>query len=138
MADNAAANLPDGDAPSAGPEAPPTTPENGAAASSPTDHSTPPVDSDRLADGRAPSSTGDAADHDASKPADADPAAAPAPADPEPATDGSPAPDSAIEPAASPAPRQAEAPPTTPKRNRKGKPVMPSWDEVLLGVRSQR
>lgn len=25
-----------------------------------------------------------------------------------------------------------------PKRTRKGKPVMPSWDEVLLGVRSQR
>jgi hypothetical protein len=41
-----------------------------------------------------------------------------------------------------PAPRQAEpeAAPAqqTPKRTRKGKPVMPSWDEVLLGVRSQR
>jgi hypothetical protein len=41
-----------------------------------------------------------------------------------------------------PAPRQAEpeAAPTqqAPKRTRKGKPVMPSWDEVLLGVRSQR
>ena len=42
-----------------------------------------------------------------------------------------------------PAPRQAEpeAAPTQqapPKRTRKGKPVMPSWDEVLLGVRSQR
>jgi len=41
-----------------------------------------------------------------------------------------------------PAPRQpeAESPATTPppKRNRKGKPVMPSWDEVLLGVRGQR
>lgn len=41
-----------------------------------------------------------------------------------------------------PAPRKAEpeAPPTqqAPKRTRKGKPVMPSWDEVLLGVRSQR
>ena len=35
-----------------------------------------------------------------------------------------------------PAPRQAE--PQAPKRGRKGKPVMPSWDEVLLGVRSQR
>jgi hypothetical protein len=34
-----------------------------------------------------------------------------------------------------PAPRQAEP---APKRNRKGKPVMPSWDEVLLGVRGQR
>ena len=45
-------------------------------------------------------------------------------------------------PTETPAPRQAEpeATPTqqTPKRGRKGKPVMPSWDEVLLGVRSQR
>jgi hypothetical protein len=41
-----------------------------------------------------------------------------------------------------PAPRQAEPEatpaPQAPKRTRKGKPVMPSWDEVLLGVRSQR
>jgi hypothetical protein len=40
-----------------------------------------------------------------------------------------------------PAPRQGEPEPTAapaPKRNRKGKPVMPSWDEVLLGVRGQR
>jgi hypothetical protein len=37
-----------------------------------------------------------------------------------------------------PAPRQAEPGPQAPKRGRKGKPVMPSWDEVLLGVRSQR
>ena len=45
-------------------------------------------------------------------------------------------------PTETPAPRRAEpeATPTqqTPKRGRKGKPVMPSWDEVLLGVRSQR
>jgi hypothetical protein len=45
-------------------------------------------------------------------------------------------------PAETPAPRRAEseAAPAqqTPKRGRKGKPVMPSWDEVLLGVRSQR
>jgi DUF3071 family protein len=34
-----------------------------------------------------------------------------------------------------PTSRQAEP---APKRTRKGKPVMPSWDEVLLGVRSQR
>ncbi len=52
--------------------------------------------------------------------------------------------------AAPPAPRQADAEPApprqadpappqaAPKRTRKGKPVMPSWDEVLLGVRSQR
>ena len=37
-----------------------------------------------------------------------------------------------------PAPRQAEPGPQATKRGRKGKPVMPSWDEVLLGVRSQR
>jgi Protein of unknown function (DUF3071) len=45
-------------------------------------------------------------------------------------------------PSEAPAPRRAEpeAPPAqqAPKRGRKGKPVMPSWDEVLLGVRSQR
>lgn len=29
-------------------------------------------------------------------------------------------------------------PATSPRRTRKGKPVMPSWDEVLLGVRGQR
>ncbi len=43
--------------------------------------------------------------------------------------------DSLTEP---PAPRQAEPASQAPKRSRKGKPVMPSWDEVLLGVRSQR
>jgi Protein of unknown function (DUF3071) len=45
-------------------------------------------------------------------------------------------------PTEAPAPRQSEpdAAPAqqAPKRTRKGKPVMPSWDEVLLGVRSQR
>jgi hypothetical protein len=30
------------------------------------------------------------------------------------------------------------APDAAPRRTRKGKPVMPSWDEVLLGVRGQR
>jgi hypothetical protein len=53
--------------------------------------------------------------------------------------DDTPSPDPALE---APAPREAEPEPTTgspaPKRSRKGKPVMPSWDEVLLGVRSQR
>lgn len=38
------------------------------------------------------------------------------------------------ETAAEPAP----ATPAAPKRTRKGKPVMPSWDEVLLGVRGPR
>jgi hypothetical protein len=47
-----------------------------------------------------------------------------APAAPEPA---------APEPAAAAAPQPAQ-----PKRTKKGKPVMPSWDEVLLGVRGQR
>jgi Protein of unknown function (DUF3071) len=45
-------------------------------------------------------------------------------------------------PSEPPAPRRAEpeapAAQQAPKRGRKGKPVMPSWDEVLLGVRSQR
>ena len=36
--------------------------------------------------------------------------------------------------AAEPAP----AAPAATKRTRKGKPVMPSWDEVLLGVRGPR
>jgi hypothetical protein len=53
--------------------------------------------------------------------------------------DDTPSPEPALE---APAPREAEPEPTTgspaPKRSRKGKPVMPSWDEVLLGVRSQR
>jgi Protein of unknown function (DUF3071) len=53
--------------------------------------------------------------------------------------DDTPSPEPALE---APAPREAEPEPTTgspaPKRTRKGKPVMPSWDEVLLGVRSQR
>jgi hypothetical protein len=53
--------------------------------------------------------------------------------------DETPSPEPALE---APAPREAEPEPTTgspaPKRSRKGKPVMPSWDEVLLGVRSQR
>ena len=39
-------------------------------------------------------------------------------------------------------PEVAAEPATTataaPKRTRKGKPVMPSWDEVLLGVRGPR
>jgi hypothetical protein len=53
--------------------------------------------------------------------------------------DDTPSPEPALE---APAPREAEPEATTgspaPKRSRKGKPVMPSWDEVLLGVRSQR
>ncbi len=43
------------------------------------------------------------------------------------------------EPAAAPEAGPATpATPAPPRRNRKGKPVMPSWDEVLLGVRGQR
>jgi hypothetical protein len=53
--------------------------------------------------------------------------------------DGAPSTEPALE---APAPREAEPEPSSgppaPKRSRKGKPVMPSWDEVLLGVRSQR
>jgi hypothetical protein len=42
----------------------------------------------------------------------------------------------ASKPAAADKPAAEHAPP--PKRTKKGKPVMPSWDEVLLGVRGQR
>ncbi|HVL83542.1 MAG TPA: septation protein SepH [Pseudonocardia sp.] len=59
------------------------------------------------------------------RPADPDPAPADTPADAQPPAE--PAADAPAEP--SPAPV---------KRTRKGKPVMPSWDEVLLGVRGQR
>lgn len=40
--------------------------------------------------------------------------------------------------AGSPAPPAEEPPPAAPRRTKKGKPVMPSWDEVLLGVKGQR
>jgi Protein of unknown function (DUF3071) len=56
-------------------------------------------------------------------------------ASPEPAAEA-PAPE---EPAETPAPEPAAAQqPAASKRTKKGKPVMPSWDEVLLGVRGQR
>jgi hypothetical protein len=35
-------------------------------------------------------------------------------------------------------PEAAAEPVPAAKRTRKGKPVMPSWDEVLLGVRGPR
>jgi hypothetical protein len=57
------------------------------------------------------------------------PAAADDPAPEKPAADEVPAP----EPAAA-TPQQ----PAASRRTKKGKPVMPSWDEVLLGVRGQR
>jgi hypothetical protein len=39
---------------------------------------------------------------------------------------------------AEPARPAEEQRPTPPRRTKKGKPVMPSWDEVLLGVKGQR
>jgi len=53
------------------------------------------------------------------------------------------APPPAPEPEPEPVVDEPEAEPvaeeaTPPKRTKKGKPVMPSWDEVLLGVRGQR
>jgi hypothetical protein len=39
---------------------------------------------------------------------------------------------------AAPAEEQPDAAPAANRRTKKGKPVMPSWDEVLLGVRGQR
>ncbi|GAA1869388.1 hypothetical protein GCM10009836_57450 [Pseudonocardia ailaonensis] len=50
-----------------------------------------------------------------------------------------PAPAEAEEPEAAAPPATAEGPATSaaPRRTKKGKPVMPSWDEVLLGVRGR-
>jgi hypothetical protein len=59
----------------------------------------------------------------------------PAPETPAPETPSTAAPTS--KPAAE-KPAAEQAPPAPPKRTKKGKPVMPSWDEVLLGVRGQR
>jgi DUF3071 family protein len=72
------------------------------------------------------------------RPAEAEAAAVPSARSPEPEPADAPAPDAATAAKPTDPPQQAE--PTTPasKRSRKGKPVMPSWDEVLLGVRSQR
>ena len=41
-------------------------------------------------------------------------------------------------PRSRPSSQPAPEAPTTNRRTKKGKPVMPSWDEVLLGVRGQR
>jgi Protein of unknown function (DUF3071) len=63
------------------------------------------------------------------------------PADPTPAVE---TPASVVTEAMEPAPAEPEAAepapaaPAATKRTRKGKPVMPSWDEVLLGVRGPR
>jgi hypothetical protein len=48
-----------------------------------------------------------------------------------------PEPEPVVEAEPEPAPEAAEES-APPKRTKKGKPVMPSWDEVLLGVRGQR
>jgi Protein of unknown function (DUF3071) len=63
-------------------------------------------------------------------------AAVPSARSPEPEPADAPAPATAAKP--TDPPQQAEPTTPAPKRSRKGKPVMPSWDEVLLGVRSQR
>jgi len=68
-----------------------------------------------------------------------EPAAAQAPAAqpetrPEPETPATPA----AEGTPAPAEPQPEPAPAAARRTKKGKPVMPSWDEVLLGVRGQR
>lgn len=77
---------------------------------------------------------------DEASPADRPAAASDAPAAAAPAPEPSAPQPSATEPAAdAPAEPAAKATPgTPPKRTRKGKPVMPSWDEVLLGVRGPR
>jgi Protein of unknown function (DUF3071) len=58
-------------------------------------------------------------------------------ASPEPAAEA-PAPEEPAETAPPEPPAAAAQPPAAGKRTKKGKPVMPSWDEVLLGVRGQR
>ncbi len=67
------------------------------------------------------------------------PAPAPAPAitDPEPVEEppAAQAPEPTPQPEAQPAARKAEAPP---RRGKKNHPIVPSWEDVLLGVRSQR
>jgi len=63
-------------------------------------------------------------------------AAVPSARSPEP--DDAPAPEAATAAKPTDPPPPAEPTSPAPKRSRKGKPVMPSWDEVLLGVRSQR
>jgi hypothetical protein len=69
------------------------------------------------------------------------------PSPPPPRTPAEPSPEPVEPPAAeaTPAPaepappaEQPEPAPAAGKRTKKGKPVMPSWDEVLLGVRGQR
>lgn len=79
-------------------------------------------------------------------PAEVEPAAATTPAAPEkrpepaaPAAEHAPPAQRRAEaetPAETPAPEQPA--PAAARRTKKGKPVMPSWDEVLLGVRGQR
>ncbi|MFC5232504.1 septation protein SepH [Pseudonocardia zijingensis] len=72
----------------------------------------------------------------AEKPAPAEPAEKPG--DGKPAAEKPAEKPAAEKPAAEPAAAAAAAPPAGSKRTKKGKPVMPSWDEVLLGVRGQR
>jgi hypothetical protein len=65
---------------------------------------------------------------------------APAITDPEPEPEPTPAPAAKApqpqpQPEAQPAARKAEAPP---RRGKKNHPIVPSWEDVLLGVRSQR
>lgn len=96
--------------------------------------------------GRAKPDTAPAAEPEVAKPA-AEPArperrtAQPARPEKAPAASAEPAAEApAEEPAARerPASQPAATPSAAPKRTKKGKPVMPSWDEVLLGVRGQR
>ncbi|MDN5859630.1 MAG: hypothetical protein L0H84_13510, partial [Pseudonocardia sp.] len=67
-------------------------------------------------------------------PRQADPAESGPPAQPAP----TPAPPSVPAPEPVAEPEAAAEEPAPQKRTKKGKPVMPSWDEVLLGVRGQR
>ena len=58
-----------------------------------------------------------------------------------PVASDAPAPENPAADTEAPAPEPAAATPQQPaagRRTKKGKPVMPSWDEVLLGVRGQR
>lgn len=94
-----------------------------------------------------PTAAAETPEEEPAAPVEAAPAADPRPAEPEvaaapaeqeapEAAAAKPEPATAEEPAAPETP--APAKPAAARRTKKGKPVMPSWDEVLLGVRGPR
>lgn len=81
----------------------------------------------------------------AAKPAPAKPAPKPAPkpveakpVEPEPVVAEEPEPEQALVPEPEREPAARKEPPAPPKRGKKNHPIVPSWEDVLLGVRGQR